>query len=371
MRIAFILQVSSHARYWRRIDKLESLGIQSTVFAFERDYYQGSKQDRNYISLGHIEQQNYKKRVNPLIKSISTIRNEIGEVDVIYAFGMDTFFIGWIATLFRNKNVIFVYEVGDIRVVFTKKGFLPKLFRFMEKLLLKKADLLVVTSEAYIKGYFKNIQKIRKLNYHVIENKSELNSDTVNINENNNRQSSKRIRIGYFGILRCLRSLEILRILLKKYESKFELYIRGVVTKGAEIVSELRTMENAMVEGEYKVPDDLPSMYSQIDIIWACYPYMGSETGNWMWAKTTRFYEACFFKKPMITLVGTQDSYFVIEKGIGLALDLCNLNQSVKQLSQLTKSQINEMIKNYDNVSPDVYTYNNEHSELVEKLKNS
>lgn len=368
MKIIYILQVSSHARYWRRIDKLESLGVKSVVYAFEREnFYKGTKERRQYKSLGNIQRENYKKRLFPIIKSVLIIRKEIKEIDVVYTFGLDTFIIGWLATLFKRNKPKFVYEVGDIRAVFTKKGLISKFFRNAEKFILKRTDLLVVTSEAYIHGYFKGIQRFNKLNYHVIENKPELGLDVANVNIQ--KKVNGKIRIGYFGVLRCPRSLEILKELIKRHGDKFELYIRGIVAEGKDIINELRVMDNVKIEGEYKVPDDLPSMYNEIDIIWACYPYKGKEVGNWMWAKTTRFYEACYFKKPMITLEGTQDSHYVKEKGIGIVLDLSNIDSSVESLSKLTLQQIEEMVKCYSKVPIDVYTYGNEHEELIKKLK--
>lgn len=86
-------------------------------------------------------------------------------------------------------------------------------------------------------------------------------------------------------------------------------------------------------------------------------------------AKTTRFYEACYFKKPMITLEGTQDSYYVKEKGIGMVLDLSNIDTAVEQLSRLTLREIEEMIQHYNEVPAPIYTYNNEHEELLNKLE--
>src|SRR5690554_1451766 len=163
MQILYILQASSHARYWRRINNMEDLGAHSYVYAFEREkFYKGKKDTKHYISLGSIKQEKYIKRLLPLIKSIKLIRKEIKNVDVIYAFGLDTFLIGWVASLLKRNKPKFVYEVGDIRSVFTNEGLKARLFRFVERFVLKKMDLLVVTSEAYVHGYFINIQKYHK-----------------------------------------------------------------------------------------------------------------------------------------------------------------------------------------------------------------
>jgi succinoglycan biosynthesis protein ExoL len=206
------------------------------------------------------------------------------------------------------------------------------------------------------------------IKYHLIENKPEVGGQYIKSLTKIKGDNSK-IRIGYFGVLRCLRSWEILKNLAQNYSDKFDLYIRGLAVEPVTIESECNEMGNVKYEGPYLVPDDLSSMYNQVDIVWACYPYQGSKVGNWCWAKTTRFYEACLFKKPMITQAKTQDALFISKYNIGIKLDLSDINKSVNQLIQLSKSDINQMTNNFQDVPIEVYTYGDEHEKLIKILK--
>lgn len=368
MKCIFILQVASHARYWRRIDMITELGVTAKVFAFEREYYKGNKESKIYTSLGSVQRENYARRIVPLLKAVMQIRDGIKDTDVIYTFGLDTFFIGYLSSLFQRKKVKFVYEVGDIRKVFTKNGVVGKFFRLLEKFVLRKAYLVVVTSEAFINEYFKGIQRVRNVKYHVIENKPELN-ELFKEKQARIKGENAKIKIGYFGVLRCLRSWEILKDLLEKYPDKFELYIRGLIVEPKTIEEECNRMSNVQYDGTYVVPNDLNRMYNQIDIVWACYPYQGKQLGNWCWAKTTRFYEACFFQKPMITQAGTQDASVVSKYNVGIELDLSDVISSVERLCHLDNSRLRQMENNYKHVPMDLFTYNNEHEKLVAILE--
>ena len=368
MKVAFVLQVSSHARYLRRIDKMKELGIEAKVFAFERDFYKGKIENRDYISLGNVERENYLKRIKPIIMALFKLRNQLDSADVIYTFGVDTFIIGWIASLLNGHRTKIVYEVGDIRTVVLKENIVGKLFRFLERRVLNRADLLVVTSGAFIENYFMRIQKTRDIKYHIIENKPELTEEKEK-KEKNQIEHNDKITIGYFGVIRCRRSIEILKEIMLANRNKFNLYIRGIPSGTDDLIREIRDLEGVEIQGEYTVPDDLYNMYSKADVIWACYPFQGEKVGNWNWAKTTRFYEACFFNKPMISQKGSQDSLIVKKYGIGIDIDLSDINKTALEVNKLSLEDITSMKLKFKKVPSEVFKYRTEHEDLLKKLK--
>lgn len=367
MKISFVLQVASHARYWRRVDKLKELGVSVDVFSFERDYYRGSLEKRVFTSLGRVQRENYLSRIFPLVKAISIMKKKIIDSDVIYSFGIDTFIIGWLASRSTKKKVIYIYEIGDIRSILLRNDLIGKVMRGVEKIVLKKADLLVVTSSAYIDNYFKKIQHINDIDYIVIENKPEL--EQKNHVSEITIKDTKKITIGYFGVIRCRRSLEILIKMMRQKNGKFNLYIRGIPSGTEDLLDDIKSIEGVVVDGEYTVPDDLYEMYKHIDVSWICYPYQGERQGNWSWAKTTRFYEACFFKKPMIAQSNTQDGEYITKKGIGIEIPLSDIDQAVKMICSLSKEKIEKMTQNIINVPEKIYTYTDEHQILIDKIE--
>ena len=210
MNITFILPVTSQPRYWKRIKSLESLGCNNKILAFKREYIPINKNNKDYIIIGKLEHKKYYKRILPFVKAFIKIKNNIKNADIIYTFGLDMLFLGWVTRIFTKKRSKIVYEVGDIRSILIGDNIQSLFLRWLERFLIKRTGLLIVTSKAYITEYFEKIQGIRNIKYQVIENKIDVNSINKLLFS---KYIKKRnvITIGYFGLLNCERSLEILK----------------------------------------------------------------------------------------------------------------------------------------------------------------
>lgn len=370
MKITFICPVISHARIQRRMKKLKDLNVEIDILSFERDYYPGKLFFNEYTSLGEIEHANYLKRLPPLFKSLPKVRRAIKNTDVIYTFGLDNLFLGYLANKTVANNPKIVYEVGDIRGILLKNNFISNRLKNLEKFLINRINLLVVTSEAYVTGYYKNILNISNINYQVIENKvvyNEMPAKNSNVSRFNNTQEP--ITIGYFGVLRCQKSWDILKKVIRKNKKNFRLYLRGI-PKGIENFEEpIKKVERIEYGDSYKSPDDLPEMYKNVDLVWACYPYQDKEVGNWQWARTTRFYEACFFERPIIAQKGTEDARIVNKYDIGKTIDLENINQAANEICDIEMSELKKWRNNIKKLPAEIYTYTNEHKDLYNTLK--
>lgn len=88
-----------------------------------------------------------------------------------------------------------------------------RLARFLEKLMFKKIDLLVVSSKEYYTEHFKPLYNFDDKKLRIIENK--LPHDFI-VNSEPAKEKGSNIVIGYFGVLRCQRSWKILFQLAKE-----------------------------------------------------------------------------------------------------------------------------------------------------------
>jgi hypothetical protein len=181
--------------------------------------------------------------------------------------------------------------------------------------------------------------------------------------------SNKEFSIGYFGVLRCKKTLKILKILAEKGQGRIKIYLRGQVgIKTKEEYDELVAVKGVVNGGPYVVPDDLFEMYNKVDMVWACYPYQGEKTGNWCWAKTVRFYEACYFNKPVFVQAGTEDCKTVKRYNIGDCLELGNMEKTVNHILSLSSDEISNWKKNMNKVPKNVYIFTDEHKQLIKTL---
>lgn len=370
MNILFLLPSISHVRFQKRVNALYHLGFQPDILSFERDYYKGKPWSFPYKSLGYLHHGNYLQRLKLALQAIPTTRKHSRKICIIYSFGLDNLLIAWLSKIGFGKKII-IYEIGDVRELFLGKSLTSKLLRSLEKYLLKKTNLLVITSKAYASGYFQEILGVKNLCYQVIENKLDKNNLPIMTNCFSSQKKQGFLRIGYFGVIRCHRSWEILKKLVNKREGRFRLYVRGIFRGLDDIEHEVKNTEFVEYGGPYVSPDDLPEMYDKVDLVWACYPYQGDRTGNWMWARTNRFYEACYFKKPMIAQKGNEDGQIVTKLGIGLSVDLSDIDEAVNSLIKIENKDLNLWEKNLHKVPKKTYIYTDENEMLAEFMKRS
>lgn len=368
MNITFILPVTSHPRHWKRIKLLEKLGCNNKVLAFERKYIPINKNSKDYIIIGKLEHKKYYKRILPFVKAFATIKNSMKYSDVTYVFGMDMLLFGWVASLFVNKKNKIVYEVGDIRSIFIGNNIQSIFFRWIERFLIKRIDLLVVTSKAYVTEYYEKIQGIKGVRYIVIENKLNAEWDLKKIKNTNNISKDDIIRIGYFGVIRCQRSWQILKKVAYDGKGRIQLYIRGITMGIDNLDKEANETPNINYDGPYLVPDDLPSIYNNVDLVWSCYPYQGKSVGNWCWARANRFYESCYFKKPMVAQIDTQDGKMVNKLGLGICVNLSDIDGTVNRILKITRKELYQWRKNLSELPQNYYLYTDEHKKLLDAL---
>jgi len=176
------------------------------------------------------------------------------------------------------------------------------------------------------------------------------------------------LRIGYFGLLRCLRSWEILRRASEKGNGRVHIYLRGV-PRWPSIIEEASRSGHVEYGGPYVSPDELHDIFERVDLVWAAFPYEGSDVGNWKWARTHRFYQSCFYGRPMLTQLGTEDGRVVDRFEIGMNLDLSDIEGSVDRILGIEARDIERWKGNIAKVPHQVYEHDDEHHLLVQKMK--
>jgi succinoglycan biosynthesis protein ExoL len=368
MLVTYLLPVVSQARYRKRITALDALGVAPQIMAFERQYYPGKPWSCGYESLGRIQHGRYGRRVAALLKAVPIVRRRLGDSVACYAFGLDMLLVGWLATRCRTRATRLVYEVGDVRQAFLGCGVRSRLWRLLERQMLWRTDLLVVTSEAYITGYFRDIQRMSGFRYLVIENKldsRELTALPPADASSDCPASPGGLQIGYFGLIRCRRSWDVLKRVAARSEGRVGVSIRGIPMEMNEAAEEIARTPHVKYGGPYVWPDDLAAMYQGVDMVWAAHYHASA---NYQWARANRFYEACYFRRPMITQRGTQDAKVVELWGIGKSIDLLAPAEAIDQVLNVSPQDVAQWRKNLLKVPTSIYVQGDEHERLAKSL---
>jgi succinoglycan biosynthesis protein ExoL len=369
MQITILLPAVSQVRYWKYITALERLGVQPDVLAFERSHYPRTSLPGSYQSLGRLQHQSYHKRFLPFVRALPRLRAAAEKSDAIFTFGLDTLLLAWLATRGLGKKPKLIYEVGDIQEILLGSGLLSRTLRWLERYLVRSVYLLVATSQAYVTEYYQGIQGVTDLRYQVIENKIDAASFPETRSLATDSKWDGTLRIGYFGLIRCRRSWEILRKVAERGEGRIRVHLQGILFQLDDLEEEVQKAAYVRYAGPYVSPDDLPAMYAQVDMVWACYPYEGTGLGNWRWARTFRFYDSCFFKKPMFVQAGSQDGRVVETSGLGACLDLGDIEGAVERILGISEKELTRWRQNISHLPKDMYVYSEEHKQLLEAIR--
>jgi succinoglycan biosynthesis protein ExoL len=358
IRILSVLPVLGQPRHSKRISMLMDLGFKVEVVAFERDYLKGRLPNCKIKTLGKITHGQYMIRIFNLIKILPILREEIKKNDVVYAYNSDMAYICIIANWWLNKPI--VIEVGDIREILASKTIKGRLMRLVDAFFIKKCKLLVATADGFVNEFYTKWLKV-SIPSIILENKLESPCDEDKLIK---KQVDSRITIGYFGLLRCDWSWNVLKQLAEINSDKFKIVIAGYPIKPYSLPEKSKEISNIEFLGQYKSPDDLASLYGSVDIVWACYPFPKDDEWNWKWARTNRFYESICYKKPMISLDGSGDAQVVIDKEIGILVPREEVKKVVRILNKVTKKQITHWTSNVKSLPENIYLFTTEEREL-------
>ncbi len=368
IKILVALQVIGHPRDSKRVDMLKQAGFTVNAAAFERDYHKGRALTCPVEVLGKVENGKYFKRFFMMLKAIPKMRKQIKNSHVVYASGADMAMMAILAGISLNKQL--VLEVGDIRKIQVSKSIGGFVSRLVDKWIASKSSFIVVTATGFIEWYYRQWLKLEP-EFVLIENK--LESGSIKNFSNKNMEVSDKITIGYFGVLRCEWSCEMLAKIALSYPNKVNIVIAGIKQVNFDLESTSKKLSNFKFLGTYKSPDGLAELYNQVDIVWSCYPPPNDIQTDWWKAqaicRSNRFYESCYFKTPLISINGSGDAEVIKKFGIGLIIDNFDIDYLSKSICEITPKQYFQWKTNMEHLPAYVYTYSNEVNELQLKIK--
>lgn len=362
--ISFIQPVLTQPRFRKRIRLLMNEGAEAKILSFRRDYFKGEQQLEDYVDLGHVSHGMYILRFFRIVRAIKTVWKNTLDSRILYAFGLDCLFLAVVVRWFRRERVVIVYEIGDVKSILVGRGVTSVFMRFTERFMIKYVDFIVVTSKAYEDEYFRGVQGAEKMYYVLLENKvdssvmSTLTSEVLD-------ERNEPVRIGYFGLLRCRKTMLLLQALALDPSGRYLIYLRGKpmgIEDFDEIIASTRNMN---YDGEYVYPNETRSIYSQVDFVIIAHVHSDVNT---RWARVNRFYESGFFGNPMIAQVDSQDGIEVEEMDLGICIDLEDTEKSREQIINISDSDVERWRKNleYHHLR---FCYTHEHANFFKKIE--
>lgn len=277
--------------------------IQVTGFTFRREkFHSDFVPFWNNVELGITKDRRYYSRIATILKGLRIMwrhRAQLREMDVLYARLFDSAFLAMLMKKFLRLDAKLVYEIEDVHDVFFRKTFRARVMRFLERRILANADLVVLPSPGFAEGYLSPYQNYDRP-YFLLENRIQLDEIPAQDAPPSERaeawkQSKERWVIGWFGTLRCRKSMRLLSEIAERLGDKVLIYTRGFPTEtGLEAYMEIVDRHpNWVHEGPYLMPDDLEDLYGRVHFVWCLDFY--DENGNSELLLACRMYHGGYF----------------------------------------------------------------------------
>jgi succinoglycan biosynthesis protein ExoL len=364
--VLFLLPVASDPRFHKRIRGLQQAGLEARALYFERAYFAGHPLPCPAKSLGRISHGAYRSRLGRYLGAMRTLRRELRPGEAVHAFGLDLAVLALVGGFGRKFKL--VYEIADVRSVQLARGIKGRVIRALERWVLNTARHVVVTAPGFASEYFRRYVGVEPRSLQVIENRLDLPASGRPA-PGPARNADAPIVIGYFGVLRCPRSWETLKALARIAQGRVRVIVRGHAM-GIDLKQETQQLAHVAYGGTFLAPDDLPGMYGAVDMVWGCYPAPPDQReGNWSWARTNRFYESCYFRKPLICLAGTDEARVVEASGLGIAVDISDPERAARELMAALPAGLPQWTRAAANVPDDWCVYSDEHQRLAAALR--
>jgi succinoglycan biosynthesis protein ExoL len=343
LQVLYLVHDLSDPAVRRRVIMMQAGGATVTIAGFTRssapvDEIAGVVP----VDLGKTSDGRFAQRLAAVARAALTLGSSLKGVvrpDVIIGRNLEMLALANRAKTLFASNVPIVYECLDIHRLLLRRDLTGKAFRFVERTLGSNAQLLITSSPAFVRQYFVPFGQMN-LPVELVENKVlELVEPEMPASASS-PAAGEPWRIGWFGALRCRRSLELLSAFSRRMEGRVEIVLRGrpAYTEFDDFDRFVADEPFMQFHGAYANPEDLQKIYDEVHFSWAIDFFEAGQNSSWL--LPNRLYEGCRYGSVPIAMQDTETSLFLQARGIGYTI----AEPSVEALASL-----------FDTIDPERY----------------
>lgn len=327
----------------RRVMTLQAGGARVSLAGFQRgDNKLAAVDGLSPIVLGETADGRFVQRILSVAKSSLSLGAKLKSVskpDIILARNLEMLALAKRATAIYGRDVPLVYECLDIHRLLLNKGAAGKAVNAAQRYFARDAKLLITSSPAFVENYFKPRSGL-KLPVLLQENKVlQLDGAQSEAPKPRMPKQGEPWKIGWFGAIRCRKSLEILSDFARRMDGKVEVILRGrpAYSEFDDFDGLVAKAPHVRFEGPYKNPEDLASIYNEVQFTWAIDFFEEGLNSNWL--LPNRLYEGCLHGTLPIATAGTETARFLKQRHIGFVLDAANADNLEMLFQGLTEER--------------------------------
>jgi hypothetical protein len=234
-----------------------------------------------------------------------------------------------LATLMRRRvapDAPLVYECLDIHRLMLTHQPISIALRALERHLLRSCSLLIVSSPAFLTNHFARYRAAMPPHL-LLENKVLAEDVPAGVLDHiaqlraNAAIPGPPWRIGWFGVIRCSRSLQLLVDLVRRLPGLVEVVIRGrprrnVVPDFDRVVANTPGLNFL---GEYDRHTELAAIYRDVNFTWAADFYEAGCNSDWL--LPNRLYEGTLYGAVPLALASVETGRWLRDRQCGARLE--------------------------------------------------
>jgi succinoglycan biosynthesis protein ExoL len=322
LKIAYLVHDLSDPAVHRRVRMLKVGSGQIKVAGFTRVAAPPKQiEGCEAINLGLTRDGQLLERIGSVAVAalrLERLKEVLGGCQLVLARNLEMLFLASAARKRYAADAALVFECLDIHRLLLRETYLGRLLRRTESRLVSGADLIMTSSPRFISEYFKPRNLAAPIK--IIENKILLPDYGSGRPERPLRRNGRPWKIGWFGMIRCRRSFDILSSVARRCGGDLQVVIAGrpSAKEFPDFEGLVARSPHVTFTGSYRF-DELPALYNSVDFCWAVDYF---EKGlNSSWLLPNRIYESAFFGAVPIAVEGVETARWLAEKHIGLTLN--------------------------------------------------
>lgn len=341
-KVVFISSGAGNPNDIKRMEEFQAKGYDVYAYYFVRhqDELNHPKGIRTEPVGSFTSDSSFLSRYSIIKKGIQTVLNKHKDDDCLFY-------------LFRNDMAIYfsflsrkpyVFEEADMTHLNFSNVVLRRVLEKRIKHIVKKSVVSVFRSEGFVQCHFGDYKPD---NVWVIPNR--LHPDVLSLPAREHRRfDPKKIVVGFVGGIRYDSIYSFADFFLKNFP-QHELHFYGYFT--VEVTekkfSALKKYPNCFFHGRFKSPDDLPDIYSKIDLLLSTY---NVESINPRYAEPNKLYESIYFGVPIIVSSNSYIADKVSRLSIGYDVNAFDESDVVNLVRSLTPESVEQRRNNINKI---------------------
>jgi len=319
LKVLYLVPNLGDAAVQRRVAILRDGGARVTLAGFQRAG--AADPEPGSVVLGRTFDARFSQRILAIARASGGVRRRLRGVDadVIIARNLEMLFLARRLRPAGPAGPPLVYECLDVHRLLLRDDVIGRHLRRLEQSLVAQVALVMTSSPAFTREYFAKVWA-NGPPILLLENKVYGDDSPRGTNPVLTSGGDRRIRLGWFGALRCRRSLAALLGLAEQRPDTVDVVLRGrpALHEFDDFHTDVESLPNVQFAGPYRNPHDLNDIYSSIHLAWAIDFFEAGKNSDWL--LPNRIYEGCLHGAIPVALKGTETAAFLDRHQIGIVL---------------------------------------------------